>query len=159
MLPQYPGGECGGFLGGGPGVADQAVVASGGRHSRRVIHRAAGQQVVARPGHVVDDANGLLAGAAGLVSTDPGYAIVAALLLHYFEGGYGVFPARGQRGAQGLAFGDFPPAGLLPSDVSHLLGDRSASPFRAVVVDPRLQDAIGDQVVELRVRALDDQRR
>ncbi len=59
----------------------------------------------------------------------------------------------------GPAFGDFPPAGLLASDVSHLLGDRSASPFRAVVVDPRLQDAIGDQVVELRVRALDDQRR
>jgi hypothetical protein len=128
-----------------------------GSDGRRVGHATAVDQVVARAGDVADHPDSRLACAAGIAAAHPGHAVVAAARLGLLDRRHGV-RAR-HRIAQRHAFGHLAPAKLAARHVGHLLGHGAARQLGAVEIQPRLQHAIGEQVVQAGIGALDDQRR
>jgi hypothetical protein len=82
-------------------------------------------------------------------------AVVALVGLGLFDGGHGIRAA--DRVAQRKPLGELIPAGLPAGPIRHAVGDRPASQFRSIKIEPRLQDAVGQEIVERGIGALDNQ--
>lgn len=112
-------------------------------------------QVAAGAGHVAHNLDRRLAGDAGIATADPGHALVATALLGLLHGRHRI--RAGHRGAQGHAFGQLAPPQLTARHVSHPFRHRATSQPGADEIQSRLQHTIGQQVVQARVGALDQQ--
>src|SRR3546814_5477986 len=79
-------------------------------------------------------------------SSDPWHAVFSFVVLGLLDGGDGIGAA--DRIPQRHPLGELIPAGLAAGHVRHPIGDGPAGHLRAVEVQARLEDAVGQQVVE-----------
>ena len=157
LLAQHARGPGDGGLRRVPGLARQPVATTAGIDGRGVIDTTAVDEVVAGARHVSDHTDRSLAGAAGIVASDPWHALIALAALSFLDRGNRI--GAGNRLLERHAFRELVPAKLAAGHVSHPVRDRPAGEFRAVEIEPGLQDTVGEQVIETGIGALDDQRR